>query len=265
MCQGIEHRHGRTCEGALGPAYLELHVILRGGSCSTDPRLELPHPRAAQRAFSSCARGPDGPRCGAGRRAGGASRGRRPDREDPASPSTPCDRRSRALPEPAVPRGRGTRGRRHRLEHDPGGGRWPREPARAAGRRARRGGGSLCWLPGRPRAYRDPGGGRGGVLTPRSASRRPRVGRGHGGGGEAVAYDGALCADGTRGSGWTSSRCWACAQRRVPWQCVAQVVVAVGLTVLGWIVEKSGFLPMTRTRRRRPLTVDGRNRTPLER
>ena len=40
VCQGIEH-----------PRTLDLDVICVAGVRSTDPRLELPHPRAAQRAF----------------------------------------------------------------------------------------------------------------------------------------------------------------------------------------------------------------------
>ncbi|MCR4526919.1 2-amino-4-hydroxy-6-hydroxymethyldihydropteridine diphosphokinase [Kocuria rhizophila] len=51
VCQGIEHRHGRTREVRWGPRTLDLDVICVAGARSTDPRLELPHPRAAQRAF----------------------------------------------------------------------------------------------------------------------------------------------------------------------------------------------------------------------
>ncbi|WP_423447565.1 2-amino-4-hydroxy-6-hydroxymethyldihydropteridine diphosphokinase [Kocuria sp. KSNUG] len=51
VCQRIEHRHGRTREVRWGPRTLDLDVICVAGVRSTDPRLELPHPRAAQRAF----------------------------------------------------------------------------------------------------------------------------------------------------------------------------------------------------------------------
>ncbi|MBZ4365142.1 2-amino-4-hydroxy-6-hydroxymethyldihydropteridine diphosphokinase, partial [Mycobacterium tuberculosis] len=43
--------HGRTREVRWGPRTLDLDVVCVAGVRSTDPRLELPHPRAAQRAF----------------------------------------------------------------------------------------------------------------------------------------------------------------------------------------------------------------------
>ncbi|WP_144829554.1 2-amino-4-hydroxy-6-hydroxymethyldihydropteridine diphosphokinase [Kocuria rhizophila] len=51
VCQRIEQRHGRTRELRWGPRTLDLDVVCVEGVRSEDPRLVLPHPRAAQRAF----------------------------------------------------------------------------------------------------------------------------------------------------------------------------------------------------------------------
>ena len=50
-CQRIEQRHGRTREVRWGPRTLDLDVVCFEGVRSSDPRLVLPHPRAAERAF----------------------------------------------------------------------------------------------------------------------------------------------------------------------------------------------------------------------
>ncbi|RKQ33668.1 2-amino-4-hydroxy-6-hydroxymethyldihydropteridine diphosphokinase [Kocuria tytonis] len=50
-CQRIENEHGRTREVRWGPRTLDLDVVCFEGVRSADPRLLLPHPRAAQRAF----------------------------------------------------------------------------------------------------------------------------------------------------------------------------------------------------------------------
>ena len=50
-CQRIENAHGRTREVRWGPRTLDLDVVCFEGVRSDDPRLILPHPRAAERAF----------------------------------------------------------------------------------------------------------------------------------------------------------------------------------------------------------------------
>jgi 2-amino-4-hydroxy-6-hydroxymethyldihydropteridine diphosphokinase len=47
----IEARHGRERHERWGDRTLDLDLIAYGGVQSNDPRLTLPHPRAAQRAF----------------------------------------------------------------------------------------------------------------------------------------------------------------------------------------------------------------------
>jgi dihydroneopterin aldolase/2-amino-4-hydroxy-6-hydroxymethyldihydropteridine diphosphokinase len=49
--QGIEAGHGRERPVRWGPRTLDIDVIRYGDLLSDDPMLELPHPRAAQRAF----------------------------------------------------------------------------------------------------------------------------------------------------------------------------------------------------------------------
>lgn len=49
--QAIEATHGRTREVRWGPRTLDLDVVCFEGVRSEDPRLVLPHPRAAERAF----------------------------------------------------------------------------------------------------------------------------------------------------------------------------------------------------------------------
>ncbi|CAL8896571.1 hypothetical protein KVA01_09630 [Kocuria varians] len=51
VCQDIENTHGRTREVRWGPRTLDLDVVCFEGVRSEDPRLLLPHPRAARRAF----------------------------------------------------------------------------------------------------------------------------------------------------------------------------------------------------------------------
>jgi dihydroneopterin aldolase/2-amino-4-hydroxy-6-hydroxymethyldihydropteridine diphosphokinase len=51
VCQRIEADHGREREVRWGPRTLDVDVIRYGDLLSDDPDLELPHPRAAQRAF----------------------------------------------------------------------------------------------------------------------------------------------------------------------------------------------------------------------
>ena len=50
-CQRIENAHGRTREVRWGPRTLDLDVVCFEGVRSDDPRLILPHPRAAERAL----------------------------------------------------------------------------------------------------------------------------------------------------------------------------------------------------------------------
>jgi dihydroneopterin aldolase/2-amino-4-hydroxy-6-hydroxymethyldihydropteridine diphosphokinase len=50
-CQRIEARHGRERSLRWGPRTLDVDVIRYGDLLSTDPVLELPHPRAEERAF----------------------------------------------------------------------------------------------------------------------------------------------------------------------------------------------------------------------
>ncbi len=49
--QEIEAMAGRTREIQWGPRTLDLDLILYGESAITEPHLELPHPRAHERAF----------------------------------------------------------------------------------------------------------------------------------------------------------------------------------------------------------------------
>jgi len=49
--QEIEVMAGRTREVQWGPRTLDLDLILFGDSAITEPHLELPHPRAHERAF----------------------------------------------------------------------------------------------------------------------------------------------------------------------------------------------------------------------
>jgi 2-amino-4-hydroxy-6-hydroxymethyldihydropteridine diphosphokinase len=48
---GIEAAHGRVRRERWGDRTLDLDLIAYGGVTSSDPRLRLPHPRAAQREF----------------------------------------------------------------------------------------------------------------------------------------------------------------------------------------------------------------------
>jgi 2-amino-4-hydroxy-6-hydroxymethyldihydropteridine diphosphokinase len=48
---GIEARHGRERRERWGDRTLDLDLIAYGGVTSDDPRLTLPHPRAAEREF----------------------------------------------------------------------------------------------------------------------------------------------------------------------------------------------------------------------
>lgn len=47
----IEHRHGRVREERWGDRTLDIDIITFGGLQSSDARLTLPHPRAAERGF----------------------------------------------------------------------------------------------------------------------------------------------------------------------------------------------------------------------
>ncbi len=49
--QGIENAFGRTRGERWGPRTLDVDLIAVGGATSDDPELELPHPRAHERAF----------------------------------------------------------------------------------------------------------------------------------------------------------------------------------------------------------------------
>ena len=51
VLQGLEHEHGRVRTEHWGDRTLDLDLIDFGGAVSSDERLELPHPRAWQRAF----------------------------------------------------------------------------------------------------------------------------------------------------------------------------------------------------------------------
>ena len=51
VCQSIEAEHGRTRDVRWGPRTLDLDVVWFEGVHSDDPRLQLPHPRAHERAF----------------------------------------------------------------------------------------------------------------------------------------------------------------------------------------------------------------------
>ncbi len=51
VLQAIENRHGRVRAGHWGDRTLDLDLIDFGGREQFDDRLELPHPRAWQRAF----------------------------------------------------------------------------------------------------------------------------------------------------------------------------------------------------------------------
>jgi 2-amino-4-hydroxy-6-hydroxymethyldihydropteridine diphosphokinase len=51
VLQGLEHEHGRVRAEHWGDRTLDLDLIDFGGAESSDARLELPHPRAWQRAF----------------------------------------------------------------------------------------------------------------------------------------------------------------------------------------------------------------------
>lgn len=47
----IERRHGRVREILNGPRTLDLDILLYGDRAMSTPRLQLPHPRAHERAF----------------------------------------------------------------------------------------------------------------------------------------------------------------------------------------------------------------------
>ena len=51
VCQSIEAEHGRTRDVRWGPRTLDLDVVWFEDVHSDDPRLQLPHPRARERAF----------------------------------------------------------------------------------------------------------------------------------------------------------------------------------------------------------------------
>jgi 2-amino-4-hydroxy-6-hydroxymethyldihydropteridine diphosphokinase len=51
VLQAIEAEHGRVRDEHWGDRTLDLDLIDFGGRVSVDERLELPHPRAWQRAF----------------------------------------------------------------------------------------------------------------------------------------------------------------------------------------------------------------------
>jgi 2-amino-4-hydroxy-6-hydroxymethyldihydropteridine diphosphokinase len=50
-CQAVEHASGRVRTERWGPRTLDIDVIACGAELSDDPELELPHPRARERAF----------------------------------------------------------------------------------------------------------------------------------------------------------------------------------------------------------------------
>ncbi|TDK24687.1 2-amino-4-hydroxy-6-hydroxymethyldihydropteridine diphosphokinase [Arthrobacter crusticola] len=50
-CQAVEEKHLRTRTVRWGPRTLDVDIITFGAWTSTDPRLTVPHPRAAERAF----------------------------------------------------------------------------------------------------------------------------------------------------------------------------------------------------------------------
>ena len=52
VCQGIEHRHGRTREVRWGPRTLDLDVLLYAEQVIDLPRLQVPHPHLHARAFA---------------------------------------------------------------------------------------------------------------------------------------------------------------------------------------------------------------------
>lgn len=103
----------------------------------------------------------------------------------------------------------------------------------------------LAYLGLRLRAYRDPEKGAGRRRDP--AKRKPYDpvwAVGTAAAAQAVAYYGALCAGWHAGVGLDQLTLLGVRSTQQPlWQCIAQVVVGVGLTVLGWIVEKSCRLP----------------------
>jgi 2-amino-4-hydroxy-6-hydroxymethyldihydropteridine diphosphokinase len=51
QAHGLENNAGRVREVRWGPRSLDVDVITVAGVTSADPRLELPHPRAHERAF----------------------------------------------------------------------------------------------------------------------------------------------------------------------------------------------------------------------
>lgn len=50
-CQEVEARHGRVREEPSGPRTLDIDLVVHGGTVAVADDLELPHPRAHQRAF----------------------------------------------------------------------------------------------------------------------------------------------------------------------------------------------------------------------
>lgn len=50
-CQGVEEQHGRVREERWGPRTLDVDVVQYGTLVASAPDLELPHPRARERAF----------------------------------------------------------------------------------------------------------------------------------------------------------------------------------------------------------------------
>jgi 2-amino-4-hydroxy-6-hydroxymethyldihydropteridine diphosphokinase len=50
-CNAVEEKHHRTREVRWGPRTLDVDIITYGDLTLDDPRLTLPHPRAAERAF----------------------------------------------------------------------------------------------------------------------------------------------------------------------------------------------------------------------
>ncbi|MHA7263013.1 2-amino-4-hydroxy-6-hydroxymethyldihydropteridine diphosphokinase [Arthrobacter sp. TMN-37] len=51
LCQAVEEKHLRTRTVRWGPRTLDIDIITFGAWTSADPRLTVPHPRAAERAF----------------------------------------------------------------------------------------------------------------------------------------------------------------------------------------------------------------------
>lgn len=51
LCLAIEHEAGRERRERWGPRTLDLDILKAGDAVIDRPRLQLPHPRAAQRAF----------------------------------------------------------------------------------------------------------------------------------------------------------------------------------------------------------------------